>query len=125
MSVSFDCPRNHPLCLAGITASWQGTAVERVDNQRVSHMAWFIFCKKPSISAYWERNATSTPAFGKIMPRQRFESILHFLHFVDNDGSVIGNPPSPPPWGNMGQGWGFVGALTLSLARGGWGIDTF
>ena len=42
--------------------------------------------QKPSISAYWQTNSlTPTPAFTKIMPRQRFESILRFLHFVDNN----------------------------------------
>ena len=44
--------------------------------------------QKPSISAYWERNKiTSTPAFGKTLPRQRFGSILRFLHFVDNNSA--------------------------------------
>ena len=42
--------------------------------------------QKPLILAYWETNSvTSTPAFRKIMLRQRFESILRFLHFVDNN----------------------------------------
>ena len=42
--------------------------------------------QKLSIWAYWEMNTlTSAPAFGEIMPRQRFESMLRFLHFVDNN----------------------------------------
>lgn len=44
--------------------------------------------QKPSISAYWERNKiTSTPGFGQTMPRERFGSILRFLHFVDNNSA--------------------------------------
>ena len=41
--------------------------------------------KKPKITKYWAKsNLTATPLFGKYMSRVKFESILRFLHIVDN-----------------------------------------
>jgi hypothetical protein len=47
--------------------------------------------KKPSYESYWECNdrawSIETPNFGKIMSRNRFQSILQFLHCNDNAGA--------------------------------------
>ena len=34
---------------------------------------------------YW---STATPGFGKVMSRNRFEMILSFLHFANNDNYI-------------------------------------
>lgn len=54
--------------------------------------AYFSLCiimsqvKKSKIDMYWsKRKILETPIFSKIMPRRRFLSITHFLHFVDNE----------------------------------------
>ena len=40
---------------------------------------------KPELSMYWSENELySTPYFGRVMSRNRFQLILKFLHFVDN-----------------------------------------
>lgn len=42
--------------------------------------------EKPEIDDYWaEFWPAYTPGFGKVMPRNRFEIILSFLHFANND----------------------------------------
>ena len=48
--------------------------------------------KKSLLSDYWTTEAlTQTPIFGKFMSRDRFVSILRFVHFVDNlQGTLLG-----------------------------------
>ena len=47
---------------------------------------------KDKIHDYWSTNELiETPMFRKIMPRDRFISILKFLHFADNDGKPSKN----------------------------------
>ena len=42
--------------------------------------------QKPTLHSYWDKTGMSaTPAFGKVMTRDRFLSILRFVHFVDNN----------------------------------------
>lgn len=42
--------------------------------------------QKAMLHSYWEKTGvTTTPAFGKVMTRDRFLSILRFVHFVDNN----------------------------------------
>lgn len=50
--------------------------------------------EKPSIEDYWaEFWPAFTPGFGKVMPRNRFEIILSFLHFANNDEYIgMGQP---------------------------------
>uniref|UniRef100_A0A3Q1EFJ1 PiggyBac transposable element-derived protein domain-containing protein n=1 Tax=Acanthochromis polyacanthus TaxID=80966 RepID=A0A3Q1EFJ1_9TELE len=44
---------------------------------------------KSEIEDYWDGFwPTSTPGFGKVMSRNRFEVILSFIHFVNNDERV-------------------------------------
>ena len=41
--------------------------------------------KKPEISQYWSTNPINkSPYFNEVMPRNRFQRILEFLHFNDN-----------------------------------------
>ena len=41
--------------------------------------------KKPELSQYWRPNPLlKTPIFGEMMSRNRFQTILEFLHFSDN-----------------------------------------
>ena len=41
--------------------------------------------KKPQIAGYWSMDpVTSTPFFGSVLSRNRFEIILKFLHLADN-----------------------------------------
>lgn len=42
--------------------------------------------KKPMIELYWSRDELfKTPVFGRVMARDRYQLILRFIHFVDND----------------------------------------
>ncbi|XP_015598511.1 piggyBac transposable element-derived protein 4-like [Cephus cinctus] len=54
--------------------------------------AYFSLCiimsqvKKSKIDLYWsKRRILETPVFPQIMPRKRFLSITHYLHFVNNE----------------------------------------
>ena len=41
--------------------------------------------KKPELSQYWSTNPLlKTPIFGEMMSRNRFQTVLEFLHFNDN-----------------------------------------
>jgi len=41
--------------------------------------------KKPLIAQYWSKNPLySTPLFGSVMSRNRFQILLSMLHFSDN-----------------------------------------
>ena len=43
--------------------------------------------QKPEIGQYWSTNPIiRTPFFNEVMARNRFQSILEFLHFNDNSG---------------------------------------
>ena len=42
--------------------------------------------KKPEMELYWSTDEfLSTPIFGKVMSRNRYENIWSFLHFNDNE----------------------------------------
>ena len=42
--------------------------------------------RKPTLEDYWSTDSMiETPIFGKVMSRNRFESILSYLHFNDNE----------------------------------------
>ena len=44
---------------------------------------------KPKVSLYWSKDELyNTPIFGQIMSRTRFQLILKFLHFEDNEDEV-------------------------------------
>ena len=50
--------------------------------------------EKPEIEDYWaEFWLTATPGFGLVMPRNRFEMILSFLHFANNENRVERGQP--------------------------------
>ena len=41
---------------------------------------------KPTIPVYWSTSELhNTPIFSKVMPRTRFQLLLKFLHFNNND----------------------------------------
>lgn len=43
------------------------------------------FVKKPSVAQYWSTNELiSTPLFGKVMSRNRYQELMRYLHFADN-----------------------------------------
>lgn len=45
--------------------------------------------KKPSIESYWETSGiTETEHFRDVMPRNRFQSILRYLHCSDNETAI-------------------------------------
>jgi hypothetical protein len=45
--------------------------------------------KKTSIESYWETSGiTETEHFRDIMPRNRFQSILRYLHCSDNETAI-------------------------------------
>ena len=49
--------------------------------------------QKPEIGQYWSTNPIiRTPFFNEIMARNRFQSILEFLHFNDNSGYRPNDP---------------------------------
>ena len=51
--------------------------------------------QKPEIGQYWSTNPIiRTPFFNEIMARNRFQSILEFLHFNDNSGYLPNEPQS-------------------------------
>jgi hypothetical protein len=46
---------------------------------------------KPEMQQYWSRDhLLSTPFYPDTMPRDRFEALLHNLHFNDNEGDGAG-----------------------------------
>ena len=50
---------------------------------------------KPRVWMYWSKDSLySSPIFGKIMARERFQIILRFLHFQDNEDPQY-NPQDP------------------------------
>ena len=50
---------------------------------------------KPRVWMYWSKDSLySSPIFGKIMARERFQFILRFLHFQDNEDPQY-NPQDP------------------------------
>ena len=49
--------------------------------------------QKPEIGQYWSTNPIiRTPFFNEVMARNRFQSILEFLHFNDNSGYQPNDP---------------------------------
>lgn len=66
----------------------------------VSEMKQFIalylltgVVRKPEISQYWSTDSLlKTPIFGEIMSRNRFQTILEFLHFNDNANYDANDP---------------------------------
>ena len=49
--------------------------------------------KKRKLSDYWETDElTETPAFGRIMSRNRFQYILSSLHFFDTSAAANRDP---------------------------------
>lgn len=51
---------------------------------------------KPEIALYWSKNKLiETPIFGKFMSRNRFQLIMKFLHFSDNDNFDENSHPNP------------------------------
>ncbi len=48
--------------------------------------------QKPTIASYWNDGPdtwlTHTPTFGQVMPRNRFQAILRYLHCSNNDDVV-------------------------------------
>lgn len=52
--------------------------------------------RKPAINLYWSTDPLySTPLFGAIMSRNRFQLLLKFLHFNDNAEMPGADDPSP------------------------------
>lgn len=50
--------------------------------------------KKPKIAMYWSKDPLyTTPIFAEIMPRNRYQLLLRFLHFADNSTSP--DPTNP------------------------------
>jgi hypothetical protein len=50
--------------------------------------------RKPSLKHYWSTRAILvTPIFGKHMSRNRFENILRFLHFNNNENLIPRGQP--------------------------------
>ena len=48
--------------------------------------------KLPSYEHYWSKNELSGfPVFPKVMPQNKFQQMLRFWHFVDNENSPGGN----------------------------------
>lgn len=54
---------------------------------------WFMgFIHKPTIESYWSKDRLqSSPAFPSLMARDRFQIILKFFHFNDNDQLPTGS----------------------------------
>ncbi|XP_048244365.1 uncharacterized protein LOC125376709 [Haliotis rufescens] len=57
--------------------------------------------RKPTIASYWNEGdknwLASTPSFGGIMPRNRFQVIMRFLHCNDNSVAVPRGQPDHDP----------------------------
>ena len=57
--------------------------------------------KKPTYESYWEQNdrtwSMETPNFSSIMSRNRFQSILQFLHCNDNTNAIPREEPGYDP----------------------------
>ena len=44
------------------------------------------FTKKNKVDSYWSRNTLlATPAFSELMSRRRFQRIMKYLHFNENE----------------------------------------
>lgn len=50
-------------------------------------LLWMGLCKRSSIRSYWSRDFIFQNNVSKVMSRNRFENILRYLHFADNDGT--------------------------------------
>ena len=63
---------------------WEDVTVEEKRRFLALHLLTGII-RKPEISQYWSTDPLLvTPLFNKIMSRNRYQSILEFLHFNDN-----------------------------------------
>jgi hypothetical protein len=48
-----------------------------------------LFARKTSIESYWETSGiTETEHFRDVMPRNRFQSIVRYLHCSDNETAI-------------------------------------
>ncbi len=76
-SVLVDYPDNY-------ISKWVDTDIEEM-KKFIGIVFLMGIIYKPSIAMYWSTNELlETPAFSKIMSRNRFQLILKFLHFNDN-----------------------------------------
>ena len=71
-----------------------------------------------SITNYFDLQTTAKK-WTKVKNARAGRAKLLFLSFVTFCHR------KPPPWGNMGHGWGFVESLIFCLARGGGGLIIF
>ena len=65
-------------------------------NEEVSRSSFYNgFGKKACIEDYWSTDRVIvTPIFNSTMPRDRFELLLRFWHFSDNESAVDGDRSS-------------------------------
>ena len=64
----------------------------------VAHLIIMGIVKKPQLWQYWSKdNITSTPFFGKYMPRDKFCNILWNLHLVDDSQNPLFGTPGHDP----------------------------
>ena len=95
----------------------------RVTFTPLSKFAEILFGNRKQLALIlFESTASDTLARS---PNKVLTKIWMLLDIIDKELCTCHCKPPPQPRENMGHGWGFVGSLTLCLARGGGGLVLF
>ena len=71
---------------------WKDETIEEIWKFAALHLLTIII-RKPEISKYWSTDPLLvTPIFNNIMSRNRYQSVLEFLHFNDNTFYDVADP---------------------------------
>lgn len=65
-------------------ATWTNTTKEEIRNF-IGIIMWMGLDQKPSIADYWSSNPIYAGKTSDFMPRNRFELLLRYVHFADNE----------------------------------------
>ncbi|XP_063041039.1 piggyBac transposable element-derived protein 4-like [Engraulis encrasicolus] len=84
---------SHELLPSSRFHGWYDVTVPEMKAFIALHLSMGLV-EKHEISDYWgEFETTQTPGFGKVMSRNRFQIILSFLHFTNNDNYIERGQP--------------------------------
>ncbi|KAL0810148.1 hypothetical protein ABMA28_010941 [Loxostege sticticalis] len=67
--------------------SWEETSVQELYRLFAVHISMSL-CYRESLSEYWEEGLFEMPGFRKLMSKNRYQQLMRFLRFVDNDQLV-------------------------------------